>query len=130
MIATREKMVVTHRHIQHRIREIAVLVDDAFGAIEKTLLRLGFPPIHEVSMLIKLSPLIVESMRDLVANDLSDCAIVQVLGTQGGQELTLQNASGELYANQRRKAVSTRLCATSSMPNTHVYYSQWPNKMH
>lgn len=82
-------MVVTHRHVQHRIGEVTVLVDDAFGAIEKTFLRLRFPPIHEIAVLIKLSPLIVEAMRDLVANDLSDCAIVQVLGTQSGQELTL-----------------------------------------
>lgn len=74
---------ITYRHIQYGISEIAILIDNAFGTIEKLLFCLCFPPIDQISILVKLSPLIIESVCNFVTNNLSDCTIVQVFGTQG-----------------------------------------------
>ena len=47
------------------------------------------PPVHKISLLVKLSSLVVEAVRDLVADDPPDGAVVHVLRTVVGEEYAL-----------------------------------------
>ena len=61
--------------------KVVVLIDDALCSRLKLLIRFMFPPVSVVAILIKLSSPVIESMCDLVADDVSDGTIVQVIGT-------------------------------------------------
>ena len=54
------------------------------------------PPVPQVTLLVKLSALVIKAMSYLVTNDPADGAIVEILGTTAAEEDSLQNASREL----------------------------------
>lgn len=58
---------------------VAVLFDDAAGLLQVRLLGIGLPPVYKVSVLVELSSLVVETVRNLVTNNETNCSIVHVL---------------------------------------------------
>ena len=82
--------------MQARLRfKTTELVDDAIGArIEVFLIALG-PPVLQVPLRIKFATLIVVAMRDLMANDCTDGAVVDRVIGVGVEKRRLQNSCGE-----------------------------------
>ncbi len=62
-------------HVVHR-NELAVLVHEAGGADLEVLFVLGGPPIVQVAVAVELRSLIVEAVRELMADDAADMAVV------------------------------------------------------
>ena len=54
------------------------------------------PPVNKVSLLIKLSALVVKAVCDLMPDYPADGSVVHVLGPVAGEEDSLEDASGEL----------------------------------
>ena len=54
------------------------------------------PPVNKVSLLIKLSALVVKAVCDFVPNNPADGSVVHVLGPVAREEDSLEDASGEL----------------------------------
>ena len=69
-----------------------VLVDDALGALAERLHRHVVPPLLEVAVAVELAALVVEAVRDLVADDDADAAVVERLGELAAVEQRLQDA--------------------------------------
>lgn len=66
-----------HKHV-HLVDLVArILIDDALGALTECLDGGIVPPLHHVALLVKLPPLVVEAVRDLVTDHHADAAIVQ-----------------------------------------------------
>ena len=63
---------------------------------EIPLLGLRMPPVNKVPLLVKLSSLVVEPVRDLVTNHPTDRSVVHVLGSVAREEDSLEDASREL----------------------------------
>ena len=53
------------------------------------------PPVHKISLLVKLSSLVVEAVRDLVPDDDADAAVVERLREVLAVEVRLQDSGGE-----------------------------------
>lgn len=66
------------------------------------LLCLRFPPVHEITVLIELSALIVEAMRNLMANDKADSTIVHVTWSIIAEERALQDTRREFYKENHK----------------------------
>ena len=56
-----------------------ILVDDALGAPAERLHRGIIPPLLQIAVFVELAALVVEAVRDLVADDDPDAAEVQAL---------------------------------------------------
>lgn len=74
--------------------EIAVLIDDAFGSFQEMFFGAVVPPIDQIAVQIELTPFIVETMGDFVADNETHCPIIQIVWTFGIEEHALQDASG------------------------------------
>ena len=64
-----------------------------------------FPPVFIVAVFVELSTAIVESVGDLVADDVADGAVIQVVRSVLVKEDALQNAGGELDLLNERSVV-------------------------
>src|SRR5205085_8530825 len=66
------------------------LLDDAVRAVFKVLHVGGRPPVLEVAGEVELRSLVVEAVRDLVADDRADAAVVDGVVCRGVEEGRLQ----------------------------------------
>ena len=82
-------------------RVVAVLADDARGLVQELLLGLGLPPVPEVAVGVVLPALVVEAVRDLVADDPADAAVVQVRGPI----LVEEDALGEEWGKMANSSI-------------------------
>lgn len=82
----------THLEIDLLGRVTPVLFDDARRLLQVPFLRLLRPPVHQVAGLVELPALVVEPVRDLVADHEPDGAVVHVPRTVAGEERALQDA--------------------------------------
>lgn len=85
--------VHVHAHLVDAIPRI--LVDHALGALLERSDRRVVPPLHHVAVLVELSALVVEAVRDLVSDDNADAAVVERFGKAAAVEERLQNAGRE-----------------------------------
>lgn len=69
--------------------EIAILFDYAFCSFEKMLFGAIIPPVNQITIQIKLTSLIVEAVRDLMADHKANCAVIHVSGTIGREKHSL-----------------------------------------
>lgn len=73
----------------------AVLLDKALCPLAKMLNRLGRPPVLEVAHLVVLPSLVIEAMRQFVANHHTDKAVIEGKRTGGVKEGRLEDAGGD-----------------------------------
>lgn len=85
-----------YREICFGVRIISVLFDYTMGFFEKLRLRIGQPPISQISIQIVLTALIVKSMRYFVPNDLTYCPVIEIARVLGREKFSLQNSSRNL----------------------------------
>lgn len=80
--------------------KVVVLVDDAVGSLLELFIGLMFPPVPVVAIAVELTAAVVETVCDLVTDDVADGTVVQVIWTVLVEEDALQNASRELDLQQ------------------------------
>jgi len=78
-------------------RVISILFDDAQRLLQVAFLRLLRPPVHQITLLIELSTLVIKTMGDLVTDDEPNGAVIHVPRTIAGEERTLQDTGGKLW---------------------------------
>src|SRR5271170_4424942 len=93
VLAQRELAV--HLNVVHG-GEVAVLLHLAIGLLVELLSVIGSPPIGQVSIAVKLASLIVEAVRELVADDSSGVTIILSVRRVRIEEQQLQNASWKI----------------------------------
>lgn len=89
-------LLYTHLETDFMSRVISILSDDARRLFQVAFLRLLRPPVHQITLLIELSALIIKTVGDLVTNYKSNGAVIHVSRTIAGEERTLQDTSGKL----------------------------------
>jgi len=78
-------------------RVISILFDDAQRLIQVAFLRFLRPPVHQVTLLIELSALVIKTMGDLVTDYEPNGTVIHVPRTIAGEERALQDTSGKLW---------------------------------
>src|SRR5205823_10319207 len=76
--------------------EAAVLVDEALGSVGERLRVLRGPPLLEIAARVELPSLIVEAVRQFVADDGAHAAVVDAGVALDAVERRLQDAGGEV----------------------------------
>lgn len=95
MISSQIPSKSTHFQLRCWFGVVAILFDDAFGSLQIAFLGVSRPPIDQITVEIKLTSLIVESMRNFMSDDKSNGTIVQVFWSFGWEEVALQYTSRE-----------------------------------
>jgi len=92
----------THLETDFMSRVISILSDDAQRLLQIAFLRLLRPPVHQVTLFVELSALVIKTMGDLVTDYEPNGAVVHVPRTIAGEERALQDTSGELWKMYNR----------------------------
>lgn len=87
---------ITYLQHCHGLCVVAILFNDASGLLQIGSFRVRLPPVYQVSGLIELTSLVIESVGNLVSNHKTNSSIVHVPGSVSAEELALQDASREL----------------------------------
>ncbi len=82
----------------------AVLFDDATGLFEELGEGDRVPPVGEVALVIVLAAFVVETMRDLVADDPADAAVVHISRSLFGKENALRSRTITILTALSRNA--------------------------
>ena len=72
------------------------MFDDAVSLGEVLRGSVRVPPVDQVTLLVKLSALVIKPMGDLMTNHPADGSIVEVLGSVTAKEDSLKDASRKL----------------------------------
>ena len=88
-------------HADLRGGVVSILPDDARRLVQKLLEGLRLPPVPEVAVGVVLPALVVEAVRDLVADDPADAAVVQVRGPI----LVEEDALGEEWGKMANSSI-------------------------
>jgi len=75
-------------------RVISILSDDAQRLLQVAFFRLLRPPVHQVTLFVELSALVIKTMGDLVTDYEPNGAVVHVPRTIAGEEHALQDTGG------------------------------------
>ena len=79
----------------HRV--VAILLNDTFGLLEIFFLRIGLPPVDQITITISLTALIVKPVRDLMATDKTQGSIVQIARSAHIEDLSGENSGANIY---------------------------------
>lgn len=87
----------THLETDFVSRVISILSDDARRLFQVAFLRFLCPPVHQVTLFIELSALVIKTMGDLVTDYEPNGAVIHVPRTIAGEERALQDTGGKLW---------------------------------
>ena len=79
----------------HRV--VAILLNDTFGLLEIFFLRIGLPPVDQITVTISLTALIIKPMGDLMATGKTQGSIVHIARPAHIEDHTSENAGTDIY---------------------------------
>src|SRR3954471_13083569 len=86
--------------------EVTILLVDTRGALLERLSVCRRPPVPEIAFSVKLSPLIIEAMRDLMPDHSTNTAVIYSIVELRIEECRLQNTRREVNAVFGRHVIS------------------------